>query len=37
MGRKAEITEARVFQAIKDMKDNGKLPNAGYIAQFYSA
>jgi hypothetical protein len=35
MGRKAEITEARVFQAIKDMEESGKIPNAGAIQSHF--
>ena len=31
MGRNAEISEERVFSAIREMEGNGKKPNAGAI------
>jgi hypothetical protein len=31
MGRQAEISEERVFKAIREMEDHGKNPNAGAI------
>jgi len=35
MGRRAEVAEERVFAAIKQIEEDGKIPNAGALKAFF--